>query len=791
MLKYKFNINDTQTDDKALKVLAYKTENISSPLTGGGKVYANNKFQKKMFYCLLSYPGDISNGSVFNVIHNLEVHLNEREHPEFMDDGGTSNSEYIRDSVNGDSGLNRIVETDTRLSTIRVINSTRDNEVIGKVFKGYDYNMHSDGILIVSEIDRFFRLPANSFMAHDKDTAILLLNGFHFFKQYEKFDTTGNLEDRFVYVRYTGEAKIDTEDTEEDYFNRTVYAKVGFEFVTNTSVKCFFKESSVRYYSEDGDRLIVKPDDQISKLIGTININNFTFYRETPFYTYTLTNSGFITKKVDKFVIFQTNVMKSISVPISENSSFNLLQSEYQKDFVDVTRASAINRIVEMEKDKYEPVVQIGGKIISSIQQIVFNLHFRERNGDDWIVDADSYWNGVFRHIDQKGKETLYLYDANKMPEKIMAESKIDFKKYGNYRTLKSNFFTTYNKQYRGINKSKNFSEHSDLLTYLNFTNDEIKYQKSKIKKSFLRISFFDSMMPENQNLLGYYTVFMPIGELFGKYAKNNAINGIDESNEARYSKTEIENDTDGSSSVNSVSGLTGARVDREFEYVVYLANTTSQPLKDVFGNDVHLQENRLYTTDGVTFFKCVKDLKSSKLKLDRIRSTEMDDINSDDFRLSSRITIDNGYVSQSSSEGFNLYLWKENDNGVIPSEIYMKIEFNHAGYGRIIPFMMPFFDKTLGEERKDGNKNSYIKTFEDIIDDWNDKYAYTNEDDIFISSKYGMRRFYKYSYIRFKYRYDSDSCRHVYYMDDEVYGNSVNFKDGKMVINLYEAKII
>ena len=45
-----------------------------------------------------------------------------------------------------------------------------------------------------------------------------------------------------------------------------------------------------------------------------------------------------------------------------------------------------------------------------------------------------------------------------------------------------------------------------DLLYFLNFTNEDVFYQKQKIGKSFLRLSFFDSPNPQNQNLAPQYS---------------------------------------------------------------------------------------------------------------------------------------------------------------------------------------------------------------------------------------------------------------------------------------------
>lgn len=230
---------------------------------------------------------------------------------------------------------------------------------------------------------------------------------------------------------------------------------------------------------------------------------------------------------------------------------------------------------------------------------------------------------------------------------------------------------------------------------------------------------FYDSMNSGNQNLLGYSTVFFNTGDLFNKYIK------YVESNPFRaivYYKDDEGNDTDEIDVTSSKKDLTAIKVDRE-PY-----GTLVEGLDD----------------DGI-----------------------------EEMRLSSRFVIQDKYDSLSSSEGFYLYLWKDNDNGVVPTDIYMKVEFNHAGYGRTIPFMMPFYDP-------DVDSKTGIKTFDEILEDWSDE-----------TTMYNARKYRKYSYIHFKYRYDKANDRHVYYLDDELYGDGVHFKDNRIVLNLYEAKMI
>ena len=163
-----------------------------------------------------------------------------------------------------------------------------------------------------------------------------------------------------------------------------------------------------------------------------------------------------------------------------------------------------------------------------------------------------------------------------------------------------------------------------------------------------------------------------------------------------------------------------------------------------------------------------------------------------EEHRLSSQFVVKNKNTSTASSEGFYLYLWKDNES-VLPQDLYMKVEFNHAGYGRTIPFMMPYWDK-----QKWNNKMSGIKTFNEILNDWKDiknvdsggNVSWKNNTD----GHYGMRQYMKFSYIHLKYKYDKDNDKHIYYLDPETYGN-IDFPNGKdgnkeIVINLYEAKV-
>lgn len=345
----------------------------------------------------------------------------------------------------------------------------------------------------------------------------------------------------------------------------------------------------------------------------------------------------------------------SIDIPFSSSFETNLYQMDLIKEkFVDKTKKETINRIVDLERDVYYPSVYIYNdkyEYSHDIYTIKFNLHFREHRGDDWTVTNDSLWNGVD----------------------------------DNYRIIKD--ITDDNV--------------SDLLMFLGFNNEDVRYQRNKLKKSFLRLSYYDSPNPANQNLLMYSTIFVNSGELFSKYA--------------RYGEEE---------------GYTLISFDEEEgKYVL-------SPDKKGIGVDKEY--------DGFI----------------------------EEKRLSSQFVVKDKNTSKSSSEGFYLYLWKE-DETPIPQDIYMKVEFNHAEFGRTIPFMMPYGEKSDGEETIKS-----IKSFQDIVND-------------FTTSKkpYTMSDYLKYSYIHLKYAYDVENQKHRYFIDPQTYGTQVS-QDNELIINLYEAKI-
>lgn len=228
--------------------------------------------------------------------------------------------------------------------------------------------------------------------------------------------------------------------------------------------------------------------------------------------------------------------------------------------FVNDIKSRIIPDVIDMERVKYIPTTTDG----IEVSGLTFNLHFRTREEEHWSYQGDG-WNG-----------------------------------FGSYTD---------------INAENLENALSDLLSDLNFVDTDAEYQKMKIKKSFIRLSFYNSDDPLTQSLLYYSTIFLDSGSIYGKFMKR---------------RTEL--------------------------------------IKELTENEEELwdsDENPKYVLES-----CSAETK---------------------YRIDSQFNVSNEYNVNRCSEGFNLYLFADDAPAGNNEEktIYMKVEFNHAGYGRTIPMIV------------------------------------------------------------------------------------------------------
>lgn len=276
-----------------------------------------------------------------------------------------------------------------------------------------------------------------------------------------------------------------------------------------------------------------------------------------------------------------------VNVVLEQDYDAKRMFQEYQVNelFVKKIKNSVIPDFVDLEKIKYAPSFLPDGDEEKAVLAtgLTFNMHFRTRfsaaTTEDIPEDIARYMFDDTWHFDD---------DVDTWNGNGVQDGEFDLKKA------------------EELYSDEDFVNSSNLMGYLGFTDDDIFNQKNRVKKSFLRLLFYDGDNPLTQNLLFYSTIFFDSGELYGRYLKRKA--WLEE-------KDEFYN--------------------QEVDPVVWSPTGTTDPVS----------------------------------------------------AITSQLTVNDEYDMTKSGEGFNLYLFREDapiEN--VPQDIYMKVEFNHAGYGRTVP---------------------------------------------------------------------------------------------------------
>jgi hypothetical protein len=138
--------------------------------------------------------------------------------------------------------------------------------------------------------------------------------------------------------------------------------------------------------------------------------------------------------------------------------------------------------------------------------------------------------------------------------------------------------------------------------------------------------------------------------------------------------------------------------------------------------------------------------------------------------RLSSRIEVYDKHTASNSSEGFYFYMFREYANNMRPLRIYLKIDFNHAGYGKTIPLMLP------------RNK------MEDDIGV--PLYLHNSNDLKILKDGFKLKNIYKQLYIPVDVIFDDKNNRYVYYLPEQLRENKeLGVDNDIMEFNLFEVK--
>jgi len=199
----------------------------------------------------------------------------------------------------------------------------------------------------------------------------------------------------------------------------------------------------------------------------------------------------------------------NFEISLSDDFATGLQQNDLlSSTYLDEVKNSSINKIVDYEKYlfypaylnnlgisfRYDSFVDDKGQLqlanspfngnlddyVCDVNKIIFNLYLKRREHDDnnnygsWESSDEYYWN---------------RWDGETKPDgKKIMDDELSTKNNG------------------------------DLLGCLGFDDDDVLYQKNNLKKSFLRISIYDSPYRQTQKLLYYSTLFFDTNKLYEKY---------------------------------------------------------------------------------------------------------------------------------------------------------------------------------------------------------------------------------------------------------------------------------
>lgn len=195
---------------------------------------------------------------------------------------------------------------------------------------------------------------------------------------------------------------------------------------------------------------------------------------------------------------------------MNDDGSFTLINDEnldFYYDYYGNNGEGSISRDIYNPITKslitynYIPTHEITSDALTVATSITLNFHFRKRkllsDEESGITNSTStsgnlYTDGWF--IDEKDINTTWWNGMDYSGSTIDSEHMRHF-----------------------------FEERgriSDLIGYLNFTDNDIFYRKKKVSQTFVRFSFYNSYDPVEQKLLFYSTSFIDSTTLYGKYLK-------------------------------------------------------------------------------------------------------------------------------------------------------------------------------------------------------------------------------------------------------------------------------
>lgn len=549
---------------------------------------------------------------------------------------------------------------------------------------------------------------------------------------------------------------------------------------------------------------------------NTFSVIHYIYKIGSPFYKLGKTDEAILTAIKGSLVIHHNYGGYALPLMAANTLATNMNQEDLVpnvlfEDVKDRILNEKRNRIIDMERDIYVPGFLRSyptdpdepAQGLDNVLEVRFNLHFRTRNLDTWEVIEDD------KSPESIGKCNWFITDYYLPPEEMLCKTN-----KGGTNTLCESY---------GIKMLRS----SDLLGFAGFEDDDIKYRKQRLSKSFLRLYFYDSPDPSQQSLLWQSTIFVDENQLYSEYVRNNnsekhfvnAVNGVDfqvrhlsdtekklsgtTSNDYNYSGYLIlRNHCEGSFLSGTAAEFWLKLVDNtkmvfnigDNLYIEQFATAGKKifvyQITDIDGTSIKVKQmsrgvkgttvDTFATSNAFDIFLCqyagndfnlegfdhslsVFDEEITTYTVDENYGTGAQALNVNYYvpsfdernRLTSRLSAFNRLASRRSSEGFYLQLFKEYSSHMHPRTIYMKAEFNHAGYGKRVPLMRMMSN---GKE---------IESISEITPA--------------MKAGFSVQETYENMFIPIKVVYDNERGRYTYYYE----GNTSKV----MTFNLFEVK--
>jgi len=497
---------------------------------------------------------------------------------------------------------------------------------------------------------------------------------------------------------------------------------------------------------------------------------------------------------LSKLDIYTSDGYVTVPLKLDNILGGNPLQDDIvERDFFEKEKNNAVNPIVDMEKDVYYPKYIDNGVVESTnenvdeskkykgssttfkpIRQINLNFHFRTRDVGhlgNWKIREG------YNDVESSGKTDNWFITDFFPYNEVINKCKPNKSKKSNEESNEDN----------NGDCLSNLQESSDLLGMLLYVNYDVYYQKQRLAKSFARLSYYDSTDPQTQNLLATSTVFIDEHALFKKYIDNSRknVNEYIIVEEPKEQKTEQETEQE--------QGTTEIQDSTEQQQETGQDQESEQQEKP----KGQQRENSNSITVFTEFYGAIGD----KLFDDSKMTQKMAE---DTNRVSSRLVIKNKYETDTSSEGFYIYMFKEYSENLHPKPIYMKIDFYHAGVGKIIPFSIPMDwddrnkkgtteiqDST--EQQQETGQDQESEQQEVKISGETTPISALTLDNERLKEGYPLSYVYAQSYIPLYAVYDFKNKEYAYVFDDRYFieqSRKKIYSDGVVNLNLFEMKI-